>query len=271
MGGRVVTEYVRYARAVTLRGRAYSWAEIAVELGYRSRSGAEHAVDRGLAGSMLIPGLRVVMYRRLDRFWDRLNGLEPLVVAGEVDHYLEVLQGVHLMNLRLEDAIGGARVPPGLRDVEALVARRRPHLPTVDAVRRDERLMMRGLEATLDMMRDGFANRSGVYKALDRDLRQLLLEAATLYFEIELAEVRDAWHELDLAVRRRPVEGTVLLDAFTALGDVLERMTVFDLPGTPNRLGKNLEMVSSGHGYPTHDTKFPGQRSTFPDQPLVLP
>ena len=94
VGYQALAEYERYVKALRLRTDGCSWCEIAAELGYKSRSGAEHAVVRGLDASMLIPGLRVVMRDRLNRFWPRLDCLEPWVAPGEVDDYLEALLGV---------------------------------------------------------------------------------------------------------------------------------------------------------------------------------
>lgn len=270
VGYRVVWEHDRHAKAVRLRARGWSWGQIAAELGYKSRSGAERAVERGLAGSMLIPGVRWVMRDRLDRYWGALDPLEPHVATGEVEDYLRVLQSVHIMSLRISAATGDATSLAGVGDVKGLLARRRPHLPVVDEAPRDQRLLMRGLAATFDMMPGKYANRSGVHKAVERDLRRQLFTAAVCYFEDELVELREVWHELDLAVRRRPIEGSVLLSAFAQLDDVLDRMTVFELPTDPSRLGRARRGLSSGRGSPNHGTAFPIGDPGFPTQRPVM-
>jgi len=215
---------------IRFRAAGASWAEIADEFGYRSRSGAEHAFGSGLDGSWLIPALRVVMDGRMERLEGRLRVLESEVAPDVRDVYREVLDHVELMKLLLHDVPGARPWQACMADVAGLVAKRNPHLPTVDVDARGRRLLARQRETTLDEMCGGYANRSGIHKALERDVRRVLLEAAGGYFEDELADVRYVWHDIDLAVRRRPLDLELLGATLGVLGDeLLERMHVFDV------------------------------------------
>jgi hypothetical protein len=78
-------------------------------------------------------------------------------------------------------------------------------------------------------MRGGYANRSGVQKALDRDVRRMLLAVAAAYFDDELLGVRYAWREIDLAVRHRPIDVERLRTALDFLDELLDGMHVFDM------------------------------------------
>ena len=75
----------------------------------------------------------------------------------------------------------------------------------------------------------GYANRSGVHKALERDVRRMLLEVAAVYFKDELATVRSLWCEIDLAVRHRPVDIERLRTALDLLDVLLDGLHVFDV------------------------------------------
>jgi hypothetical protein len=260
VGGRAVAGVLRDARAIVLRADGGSWGELAGELGYRSRSGAERAVARGLDRSGLAAGLRVVMAERLDRLWPRVDALDPVVVAGEAEALGEALMQIYMLQLTLTDLTRGTR-PAGVRDVAGLVAVRDPHLPAVDEERRAELFQLRQFEATLDMMHLGYANRSGVHKALERELRRVLLEAAAYYYANPLDALRTIWHEIECALRRRPVEGAVILAEVERLAVVLEDLNVV---AAPEGHGVLQNSVSSGPGYPADDAEFPVRDTPYP-------
>src|SRR3954451_12802525 len=115
------------------------------------------------------------MHARTARLAGRLAALEQTVPSETLAAYRGLLDRVEQMRLGLYDAPGAGPVRPCVADVEALVARRRPHLPTVDHRALDQRLRARRRGTKLDRMRGEYANRSGVQKALDRDVRRMLL------------------------------------------------------------------------------------------------
>jgi hypothetical protein len=238
VSGRAVDQTVRYAHAIGSRANGASWGLIADQLGYQSRSGAENAVQRGLEASCLIVGLRVAMYGRIERLGVRLRVLKSAVPADMDGSYRATLDHIQHVRLLLRDVPGAGPSQACVRDVAALVARRNPHLPIVDRRARAKRLRSRRSGATLDTMRGEYANRSGVQKALERDVRHLLLEAAAAYFAKELRWIRHLWHDIDLAVRRQPVDVRMLGVRLEVLAELLDNMHVFDVMLTYGHLAR---------------------------------
>jgi hypothetical protein len=256
LSGRALDDLSQQELAIRSRAYGASFGVIADELGYRSRSGAENAVKRGLEASGLIVGLRVVMHRRIERLTAQLRVLDPPALYRDAHRPCTAFDRAELMKALLRDAPGCGPLQTCVRDVAGLVARRHPHLPAVEVHEYEDRFSSRRSGATLDMMRGGYANRSGIHKALERDVRRVLLRASAAYFAEELGRIRDLWHDIDLALRRQPVVDVhamrVLLDE---LYELLDEMHVFDVMLTYGHLaGRRVRKVSSGLAYPVGDT-----------------
>lgn len=239
VSSRAIGDALTQAEVIRCRVAGASWAEIADEFGYRSRSGAEHAFRSGLEGSWLIPALRVVMHGRTERLEGRLRVLESQVAPDVRDEHCQTLDHVGHMKLLLHDVPGARPWQACVADVAGLIAKRNPHFPTVDVAARDQRLLARQRGATLDEMCAGYANRSGLQKALERDVRRLLLVAAAEYFEDELLGIRFSWAEIDLAVRCRPVNVPLLGARLDGLDELLDSMHVFDVLLTYGHLARS--------------------------------
>ena len=79
-------------------------------------------------------------------------------------------------------------------------------------------------------MRGRYADRSGVYRALERDLRQELLAAATVLYAETIDEFRDAWREIDLAMRRAEPDPVLIQGQLDRLVRCLEQLEA--IPGS---------------------------------------
>jgi len=188
---------------MTMRAAGRSWGEITTRLGFAERSSAQRAVQAGIERSQLLPGVRHVLAKRMTVLHPKLMALDVTIAAGDRDDYDE-MEGVSLLLMMcLTDACTNRKAPPGVRDVEGLLHHRRPHEPAIDPDR-DWMLQHRALSASLDQIRthSRYRTESGVAKRLDTEIRRSLLAAAAqLYFD-DLEELRDAFHTIDLALRR---------------------------------------------------------------------
>ena len=255
LGREAVSQVDRHAQAMRLRAQGRSWGEIALLLGY-SRGGAQRAVELGLNGSQLIPGLRHVFHKRLIVVHRHLDERDRHIKWHERDGFEEVLQATYFLEENLAGCLSPGGPPPGTRDVQGLLARRRPHDPPPNP-RRDDFLRLRQMSATLPMMNGAsgrrYANTSGVYKRLDIEVRRYLLTYATLLYDDEIDELRDTWHEIDLAVRRPALDTATLLDQLERLDALAYSM---GLIAVTTLAGPNPKWVYASPGRPTRNAKY---------------
>ncbi len=166
-----------------------------------------------------------------------------------------MLQATYFLEENLAGGLGPGGPPPGIRDVQGLLARRRPHDPPANR-HRDHLLTLRQMSATLPMMNyigHAYANTSGVYKRLDIEVRRNLLTYATLLYADEIDELRDTWHEIDLVVRRPVLDTATLLDQLERLDALAYSMGVIAVT-TLARL--NPKWVYASPGRPTRNAKY---------------
>src|SRR5205085_7057891 len=113
----------------------------------------------------------------------------------------------------LQDTLGQFDVVHGARDVAKLISWRTPGYPHGAGVARDERLQLRMMQGTLDQIRTSYRDRSGVHRALDRDLRRELLQAIAWVHRDDLGQLRALLHDIELGFRRKHTEWELMVRA----------------------------------------------------------
>ncbi len=168
-----------------------------------------------------------------------------------------------LLMMCLNHACAGKPRPVGVRDVEALLHRRHPRTVRGDPL---SAWMIENLafSASYDQIRrgcgGGYETDSGVRKRVNAGLRrQLLGHAAGLYSD-DLDELRDAWHSIELALRRAHVDPTDIWDALVRINAV-----AMDL----GLIWCRVNGVERARGEPRHETTGPGGRP--PPAPIHAP
>ena len=266
VSGRVVAETLRYREVIVERAAGRSYREIATMVGYKSPSGVVDAIRAGIDRSGLRVGLVVVMCDRVGRFDNQLVAREP--ATRHQFHYAALLDATMMLHARLEFEAGVAGPVQGVRDVAKLVAYRRPDLPELPRLGDDSRFAARRTHATLEEMRGRYAHRSGVQRALERDMRRELLFAASEYYAAELTELRAVWHEIGLTLRRTRIEPLLLLDLVNRLTTVLEALYVIWPALTPSRHTRIWHREKFGlPGLPLRRTIRPCATRFHPDIP----
>jgi len=119
----------------------------------------------------------------------KLMALDTTIAAEDRYDHDEMEDVSLILMMCLTDACAHRATPPGVRDVEGLLHRRRPYEPAIDPDR-DRMLQHRALGASLGQIRthSGYQTQSGVAKRLDTEIRRPRLAAAQLYSD----ELRDA-------------------------------------------------------------------------------
>lgn len=200
MGGKTVAATLAHRDAILLAGQGLSYRQIATQLGYESSSGPVHAIERGIEVSEIRPALASAVLNRVRVFDERFDSRRPTLDTGECD--TADLSGFHLhmLSLRLGDTVGQFDDVNGVRDVAKLISWRTPGYPQGAGTARDERLQLRQMEGTLDQLRTGYRDRSGVHRAIDRDLRRELLQAIAWVHREDLGQLRALLHDIELGV-----------------------------------------------------------------------
>jgi hypothetical protein len=252
------------------RAAGRSYREIATIVGYRSPSSVIDAIRAGIDRSGLRAGLAVVMRDRVDRLDDQLAALEPVI--GHRVHYAPLLDATMMLHARLEFEADLAGQVPGVRDVAKLVARRRPDLPELARLAYPSPFWLRQMEATLDQMRGRYAHRSGVHRALERDLRRELLFGVSEFYAAELTELRAVWHEIGRVLRRTRIEPRVMLDLVDRLTTVLEALDVIWVwpAPSPHARVRRRGRAFGPPGLPTRDTTRPRGTRVVSESPRTV-
>ncbi len=255
LGRPAVWQAQKHGLAIGLRAADWSWEAIADHLDYKERSSAQRAVDSGIRGSQLIPGLRWVLAKRMERLHPRLMALVDTLPHDQRIEAGEMEGRSHMLLLLLQDACGDKR-PPGVRDVEALLHRRRPRDPAVDP-EREELFNLRVLSATFDMMQgDRYATPSGVCKRVDNEVRRYLLAYTVQLYEEEIEGLRDAWHEIDLALRRRHLDAAHVEAQLERITAIASHLGVIEDRARP-LVRQPATKTVRGTWLPTDDTDVP--------------
>lgn len=229
----MVASTLGYRDAILLAGQGYSYRQIMDRLGYKTPSASVHAITRGIEISEIRPGLARVVLDRVRvsdrRFGDRRPGL----AGDELDTADMFGFELHMLSLRLEDTLRQFDGVHGARDVARLISWRTPNLPPDTGPAREERLQLRMMEATLDQIRGDYRDRSGVHRALDRDLRRELLSVIARVHVEDMGQLRLSLHQIEVGFRRKHPDWNEMIEELANVDAVLEAIGVISTERTP--------------------------------------
>lgn len=233
LGGKAVASTLGHRDAILLAGEGMSYRQIAARLGYTSSSAPVHAIDRGIEVSEIRPGLATVILDRVRVLDGRLDARLSALESEERDAADMFGYELHMLGLRLQDTLGQFGRVNGARDVAKLISWRTPGYPPGAGPARDQRLQLRMMEGTLDQIDAGYSDRSGVHRALDRDLRRVLLEAIAWVHRDDLGRLRVSLHDIEVGFRRQHPDWPNMLRVLEEVTALLERLGIVWVVRTP--------------------------------------
>ena len=226
LGGRVVASTLGYRDAILLAGQGHSVRQIMDRLGYKTPSAPVHAITRGIEISEIRPGLARVVLDRVRVIDRRFDERVPGLVGDELDAADMLGFELHVLGLRLEDTLRDVENIHGARDVARLISWRTPGLPPDAGPAREERLQLRMMEATLDQIRGDYCDRSGVHRAIDRDLRRELLAVIARVHVDDMGRLRSSLHQIEVGFRRKHPVWDEMVEELAKVVAVLEAIGV---------------------------------------------
>ena len=233
LGGRVVSSTLGHRDAMLLVAQGHSYREVMTRLGYKTPSAVSHAIKRGIEVSEIRLGLARVLLDKVRAFDDRAERSSSSIFGHDRDDYDMFGNELHVLDLRLQDTLHDAGTVRGVRDVARLISWRCLGLPPGMDADRDRRLQLRMMEGTLDQIRDGYQDRSGVHRAIDTDLRRELLTAIARIHVNDMARLRNGLHAIEVSFRRKDPDWVEMLQELEKIIALLEELGVVWIGQTP--------------------------------------